>query len=532
LFFDPTHLLFHVFTVFTKTACSDLMLDRFEPDSRLAIRGCAKVSVFVSRCRPGRVAMDIRSKLLLVDDEPMVLDSLRQIVSREGKYQIDLAENGKVALNKIQHEDYSVVITDLMLKDITGIDLLKAIKAQIPETQVIMVSGKGTIDFAVEAMKIGAFDFLTKPYSPPHLLQILERARAFYDSLVENKQLKGEIRRLKKNYDIIGSHPKVTRIREIIDNIAPSDSTVLIQGKSGTGKELVARAIHNRSLRAEKPFQAVNCGVFTETLIENELFGHEKGAYTGAVQRAIGRVESAAGGTLFLDEIDTLPLSSQVKLLRVLEEHSFQRIGGTKSIFVDFRLIAATNVELKEAVAKKIFRDDLFYRLNVITFTLPELAERVSDIPLLVNHFMEHYRSKGKANTVSPAAMDSLLKYSWPGNVRELVNVIEYAVVMAKGPQINPEDLPENIQSKAPVSSDTREALSLKDTEKDLILKTLRDCHGNKHLAAKLLRIPRSTLYSKIQKHGILLDETKGSAPLNLHGNDEKGPLLVQNQTL
>jgi len=472
--------------------------------------------------------MTTRPQVLLVDDEPLVLDSLREIVNREGKYQIDVAENGTIALAKALQERYSVIITDLMLKDITGIDLLKSLKVQTPETQVIMVSGKGTIDFAVEAMKIGAFDFLTKPYSSPHLLQILDRARAYYDSLKENKELRGEIQRLKKNYEIIGTHPKIERIRDIIENIAPSDSTVLIQGKSGTGKELVARAIHNRSLRADGPFQAVNCGVFTETLIENELFGHEKGAYTGAIQRALGRVEAAAGGTLFLDEIDTMPVSSQVKLLRVLEEHSFQRIGGTKAIYVDFRLIAATNVDLKEAVAAKKFRDDLYYRLNVIAITLPELNERVSDIPLLINHFMGRHRGQSKAQYMSPEALDLFLHYSWPGNVREVVNAVEYAMVMAKGPQIMPADLPENIYGKT-VEPKSRDTMSLRDTEKDLIIKTLKDCHGNKHLAAKILRIPRSTLYSKLQKHGISIDTVADYGLLQHTLKDDSKNLTVQN---
>jgi DNA-binding NtrC family response regulator len=473
--------------------------------------------------------MRTKAKVLLVDDEPLVLDSLHSIVSRDDKYRIELAESGAIALDKALQDDYSVIITDLMLTDITGIELLKSVKTHTPETQVIMVSGKGTIDFAVEAMKMGAFDFLSKPYSPPHLLQILDRARAYYDSLVENKQLRGELRRLKKNYDIIGTHPKIERIREIIENIAPSDSTVLIQGKSGTGKELVARAIHNHSLRSDGPFQAVNCGVFTETLIENELFGHEKGAYTGAIQRTIGRVEAAAGGTLFLDEIDTMPLSSQVKLLRVLEEHTFQRIGGTKSIYVDFRLVAATNVSLKEAVAKRHFRDDLYYRLNVITITLPELRERPSDIPLLISHVMERFKGRSRVQSVSPYALDLLLRYSWPGNVRELVNAIEYAMVMAKGTQIMPTDLPENIQDRQVEQQQNHETMSLRDTEKDLIIKTLRDCHGNKHLAAKILRIPRSTLYSKLQKHGINLDTRveSGAVQQNVHGGLER--LAVQN---
>jgi DNA-binding NtrC family response regulator len=393
-----------------------------------------------------------------------------------------------------------------------------------------MVSGKGSIDFAVEAMKMGAFDFLTKPYSPSHLLQILERARAYYDSLVENRQLKGEIRRLKKNYEIIGTHPKIQRIREIIENIAPSDSTVLIQGKSGTGKELVARAIHNRSLRAEGPFQAVNCGVFTETLIENELFGHEKGAYTGAVQRAIGRVEAANGGTLFLDEIDTMPVSSQVKLLRVLEERTFQRIGGTKPIYVDFRLIAATNSDLQEAVTKKLFRDDLYYRLNVITMTLPELSERLSDIPLLVSYFMERYKARSNVQSISAAAMDILLNYPWPGNVRELVNAVEYSMIMAKGTEVLPPDLPEALQGRIfEPRQQAPESLSLKETERELIVKTLKECHGNKHLAAKLLRIPRSTLYSKIQKHGISIDEKVDVTAPDQERNTKTSSLAAQN---
>ncbi|HTG01777.1 MAG TPA: sigma-54 dependent transcriptional regulator [Nitrospirota bacterium] len=473
--------------------------------------------------------MKINHQILIVDDEPIVLDSLRAIVNREGKYLVEVAENGAAALSLALQEQFSVIITDLMLRDITGIDLLKTCKTQSPDTQVIMMSGRGTIDFAVEAMKMGAFDFLTKPYVPSHFLQILERACAYHESLMENRHLKGEIRRLKKNYEIIGTHPKVERIRDIIENIAPSESTILIQGKSGTGKELVARAIHNFSSRSEGPFEAVNCGVFAETLIENELFGHEKGAYTGAVQRAIGRVEAANGGTLFLDEIDTMPLSSQVKLLRVLEEHTFQRIGGTKTIHVDFRLIAATNVNLKDAVESRLFRDDLYYRLNVISICLPELKERLTDIPLLISHFLERHHGRTAVQSISPDALDVLLHYPWPGNVRELVNAIEYAVVMAKGPQILPDDLPESIQGRHHDLPLSRETMSLRDTERDLIVKTLRDCRGNKHLAAKMLRIPRSTLYSKLQKHGILAATKFGPGTTQHEWQDNPESLVAQN---
>ncbi len=473
--------------------------------------------------------MQTKPHILIVDDEPFVLASLREIVNREGHYRVDVAENGSAALAQALREQYSVIITDLMLTDITGIELLKALKERTPETQVIMMSGKGTIDFAVEAMKMGAFDFLGKPYSPPHLLHILDRACAYYDSLAENKQLKGEIRRLKKNYDIIGTHPKLERIRDIIENVAPSDSAILIQGKSGTGKELVARAIHDRSLRADGPFEAVNCGVFAETLIENELFGHEKGAYTGAVQKALGRVEAADGGTLFLDEIDTMPLSSQVKLLRVLEEHTVQRIGGTKTIHVDFRLIAATNVDLERAVSSRLFRDDLYYRLNVISITLPQLCERLSDIPLLISNFMERYRGRSRVQSVSAGALDLLLRYPWPGNVRELINAVEYAMVMARGTQITPDDLPESIQGRRHEFPQSREILSLRDTEKDLILKTLKDCSGNKHLAAKILRIPRSTLYSKLQKHGIPIEARRAPRPLQTDWQDNAEILAGRN---
>lgn len=451
--------------------------------------------------------MPIKNKVLLVDDEPMVLGPLREVVSQSTSHEIVLAESGKEALSLLEEHEFGVIITDLMLNDINGIDLLKSVKSMTPETQIIMLSGKGTIDYAVEAMKFGAFDFITKPYSPMHLLQILERATAYNESLMENKHLRGEIKRLRKNFEIIGVHPSIQRIRDIIRNVAPSDSTVLIQGRSGTGKELVARAIHDLSMRSKGAFQAVNCGVFTETLIENELFGHEKGAYTGAVQRSGGRIEAASGGTLFLDEIDTMPLNSQVKLLRVLEDRTFHRLGGTKPIHADFRLIAATNVILSEAVAQKTFRDDLYYRLNVITITLPELRERASDIPLLMKFFMDRFQGKGTARGISPEAMELIMNYAWPGNIRELANTVEYAMVMAPGAQITKTDLPESITHlDTPVMKSGQEArseLSLNEQERELIVRTLKECRGNKHLASKKLRIPRSTLYSKLQKHGI-----------------------------
>jgi len=391
-----------------------------------------------------------------------------------------------------------------MLTDISGNELLKSIKQSTPETQVIMVSGKGTIDLAVEAMKMGAFDFMTKPYSPPHLLSILDRARAYHDSLRENKQLKSELRKLKKNYEIVGSHQKIKRINEIIENIAPSESTVLIQGRSGTGKELVARAIHNRSSRAEGPFQAVNCGVFTETLIENELFGHEKGAFTDAVRAKAGAFELADGGTIFLDEIGELASTLQPKLLRALDQREVKRVGADQTVKVDVRVVAATNRKLGEEVKAGRFREDLYYRLSVVTVFMPPLRRRKEDIETIASHLLSGLAADvGKKLTgLSPEAAEALRAYTWPGNVRELRNVLGRAAALSDGGVIQAKDLFLS-QGKRSSTLDGLSGKTLEEIEKAAIKVTLRAVDGNKTAAAKALGIAYSTLYEKMKKYGM-----------------------------
>ncbi len=434
--------------------------------------------------------------VFLVDDDPEILDSLSTIFSSSG-YSVTTAASGAEALEVFSMEPQPVVICDYSLPDTEGIDLLKGFRELLPEVQVIMLTGKGTIDIAVSAMKVGMFDFVTKPVDPEHLIELVKRARQLYNALAENKSLKEEVQRMAENY-IVGQHPSIKDLYRLIHTVAPTDATVLIEGESGTGKELVARLIHKRSPRAADPFVAVDCGAIPEGLMESEMFGHEKGAFTGATSRRAGRFERADGGTLFLDEITSLPLSSQVKLLRVLQEKAIERLGGTRTVPVSIRLIAATNTDLQDAVAKKHFREDLYYRLNIIRIKTPPLRERKSDIPLLAEHFIQKHRAKvnSPASGISKEAGKAIMEHSWPGNVRELENAIEHALIMAKDTTIMIHDLPSLSEAHMSVSK-------LDEAEKTLLLKAIRDAGGNKYKAAKVLGIPRSSLYSKLQKHGM-----------------------------
>ena len=434
--------------------------------------------------------------VFLVDDDPEILDSLSTIFSSSG-YSVTTAASGAEALEVFSMEPQPVVICDYSLPDTEGIDLLKGFRELLPEVQVIMLTGKGTIDIAVSAMKVGMFDFVTKPVDPEHLIELVKRARQLYNALVENKSLKEEVQRMAENY-IVGQHASIKDLYRLIHTVAPTDATVLIEGESGTGKELVARLIHKRSPRAADPFVAVDCGAIPEGLVESEMFGHEKGAFTGASSRKAGRFERADGGTLFLDEITSLPLSSQVKLLRVLQEKAIERLGGTRAVPVSIRLIAATNTNLQDAVAKKQFREDLYYRLNIIRIKTPPLRERKSDIPLLAEHFIQKHRAKvnSPASGISKEAVKAIMEHSWPGNVRELENAIEHALIMAKDTTIMIHDLPSLSEAHMSVSK-------LDEAEKTLLLKAIRDAGGNKYKAAKDLGIPRSSLYSKLQKHGM-----------------------------
>jgi DNA-binding NtrC family response regulator len=435
-------------------------------------------------------------KVLIVDDEPEILESLSLIFGSRD-FAVKTAPSGTEALEAFSEDPAPVVVCDHSLPDIQGIQLLKEIRSILPEVQMIMVTGKGTIDMAVAAMKAGVFDFITKPIDPEHLVQLALRAQQLYDALTERKTLKEEVERMTER-DFVGKHPSVKNLLRLIHTVAPTDGTVLIEGESGTGKELVARLIHKWSHRGKGPFIAVDCGAIPEGLVESELFGHEKGAFTGAVGITVGRFERANAGTLFLDEITTLPLPSQVKLLRALQEKLIERLGGQRTIPVDIRLIAATNADLHEAVAKRLFRHDLYYRLNIIKIKIPPLRERKSDIPLLVHHFMGKHAEKMKSRVtgISKEALKVLMEYSWPGNVRELENAVEHALIMAGGPSIMPHDLPPLDSQHVPVSR-------LEEAEKSLILKALGEAGGNKNKAAKLLGIPRSSLYSKMKKFQI-----------------------------
>lgn len=434
--------------------------------------------------------------VLIVDDEPEILESLSLIFKSRG-FRVVTAASGREAITSFSDEPLPVIVCDNSLPDTQGIELLSEFRDILPEVQMIMVTGKGTIDIAVSAMKAGVFDFITKPVDPEHLVQLVMRASQLYHALADRRSLMEEVQRM-TDREIIGKHSSIKSLLRLISTVAPKDSTVLIEGESGTGKELVARLIHKRSKRAKGPFVTVDCGAIPEGLVESELFGHEKGAFTGATSSTQGKFERANRGTLFLDEITNLPLTSQSKLLRALQEKIVERVGGQRTIPVDIRLIAATNMSLQEAVRDRNFREDLYYRLNIVRVKIPPLRERKSDILPLCLHFIEKHREKAdsRATGVSKEALKILMDYSWPGNVRELENTVEHALIMSNSSQIIPHDLPLLEGTQGPVSR-------LDEAERDLLVKAIRDAGGNKYRAAKMLGIPRSSLYSKLKKFGL-----------------------------
>jgi len=394
--------------------------------------------------------------LLIVDDEPNIRRVLTAVFEKAG-YRVLTAENGRKALDVVSSEpDVNVMICDLIMPDLNGVEVLKSAKEINPQLSVVMITAHGTIKTAVDAMKLGAFDYITKPFDMDEIKLVVKNAAERSELLEENIHLKQELKSRYSFEGIIGSSSKMQEVFKIVERVANSNATVLIRGESGTGKELIARAIHYNSPRAARPFIAVSCAALPETLLESELFGYEKGAFTGAVGQKAGRFELAHQGTLFLDEVPEISPPVQVKLLRVLQEREFERVGGTKTIKVDVRLIAATNRDLEQLVAEGHFRPDLYYRLQVIQVFLPPLRERTEDIPLLVQHFIEKYnKENGKfVKGVTDETMELLMKYRWPGNVRELENVIERGVVLADANEdlITPDLLPSMLQ--ATVSSD------------------------------------------------------------------------------
>jgi len=453
--------------------------------------------------------MDGRLKVMVIDDEPLMRITIQDALEAEG-YEVSIAETGQKGLSLFRKNPVDILITDLKLLDMDGLHILKEAKRMNPETQVIMITAYGSIDSAVTAMKEGASDYLTKPFSMDELLLILKRLLRIKQLEVENIRLKEKVEERFSLEGLIGKSPQMQKIYDLIETVSQTDTTVLIQGESGTGKEMVANAIHLKSLRKDGPFIKVNCSALPETLLESELFGHEKGAFTGAMRQRKGRFELAHEGTLFLDEIGEVSPVVQVKLLRVLQERQFERVGGSETISVDVRLICATQKDLKEEIKKGTFREDLYYRLNVVPIFLPPLRERREDILLLAEHFMNKFSKKmGKEiYGISEEAKNILLKYPFPGNIRELENMIERAIALMKGKHIQAEDLPEELWSQRALIQEIckkiqdpkplSQAVNL--FEKEYIQKVLERTKGKKGQAAEILGISRKTLWEKIKE--------------------------------
>ncbi len=437
--------------------------------------------------------------ILVVDDEEVVRESLRSWFEEEG-YAVDIAASGKEALTKLTERAWDLFILDIKMPGMDGLELQHRIKEAFPKAVVIIMTAYASVDTAVRAMKEGAHDYITKPFDPEDLDRVVRNALARRDLEQENERLKSNIEEMWQFDEIVGVSPEIQRVLEMVRSVAEADSTVLIRGESGTGKELVARAIHAHSRRRYMPIVIVNCGALPEGVLESELFGHERGAFTGAQYRRKGKFEMADGGTIFLDEIGDVSPKTQMDLLRVLEEKAVYRVGGNQRIPVDFRVIAATNRDLESMVGTREFREDLYYRLNVFTITIPPLRERHEDVALLAEHFLQRFcrAMNKKPKVLAPNAMRAILGHDWPGNVRELQNAIERAVVISKGDRIEAEDLPLSGGGEPAVSART-----LAEAEHQHIEAVLAETEWNISQAARVLDIDRVTLYNKIKRYGI-----------------------------
>jgi DNA-binding NtrC family response regulator len=439
--------------------------------------------------------------LLVVDDDHEFRDTLRSRFARGG-FEVRAAANGEEALDQAQRRNFGVAIFDMMMPGMNGLELLKRFKADHPDCEVILLTGQGSIETAVEAMKLGAYDYLQKPFSLKDLEVIAQKASERRSLRKEVTQLKAALERSQPPSDMIGQSTTMQEVFRLIQRAGPSDKAILILGESGTGKELVARALHRCSQRADKPMVTINCAALPETLLESELFGHEKGSFTGAISSKPGLFEVADGGTLFIDEIGELPGSLQAKLLRVLEDGSLRRIGSIQERRVNVRLLAATNRDLAAEVQAKRFREDLFYRINVMSLELPPLRHRGGDIPLLVQHFL------GAGWEIEPAALEALSRYHWPGNVRQLINAIDRAKILCDGKRIKLHDLPREVC--APSSSAGGSAPAVPENTDDLdaiarskVVEVMRRENGNKTRAARALKIERRKLYRLLEKYQI-----------------------------
>lgn len=449
--------------------------------------------------------MSKKVKILIVDDEAVMRDTMSDWLLEKG-FNVVSVISGMEAIEKVKTGSFNIAFVDMKMPGLDGLEVLRAMKRIDPETAVVIMTAYATIETAIEAMKEGAYEYMIKPFSLDVVELIVKKIVKYQELVAENILLRKRLEEKVHLKNIIGKSPQMKEVLELVANIAETNSTVLIQGASGTGKEVIARAIHLKSRRRDMPFIAANCAAIPRELLESELFGHEKGAFTGATYTKKGRFEQADGGTLFLDEVGEMSLSAQVHLLRVLQEKEFRKVGGTELIKVDARIISSSNKDLEQAVKEGRFREDLFYRLNVIAIYLPKLNERKDDIPLLVDHLLTKYgleSGRGK-KTMSPEAMALMMKHAWPGNVRELENVIERAVILSKDIVIKPEYLPQ-IVKKEP-QGDHRVFIqdrSLEEMEKQYIYGVLRENNWNKSKSSRILGIERMTLYHKIKKYNL-----------------------------
>jgi len=440
--------------------------------------------------------------IAVVDDEVIVQKRLQGALEKDG-YRVDTYASGEGLLGALAETAYDLVFLDVILPGMGGMEVLRQLKARVPDTEVILITGRASIDAAVGAVKLGAFHYVSKPLKLEELRLLARKALDHKRLVVENRQLKARLEPLEGWGEMIGVSPPMKEIFHVIGKVAPLDCNVILQGESGTGKELVARLIHRESPRRDRPFVAFNCGGFTEELIASELFGYERGAFTGAIATKIGILETAHRGTVFMDEIGDMPLSMQGKLLRVIEEQAINRVGGTRPLQLSLRFIAATNKDLKRALADGRFREDLYFRLNVVQITLPSLMERREDIPLLIKYFVNHFsqRFAKKITGLELPAREVLLAYTYPGNVRELQNIIERAVALAEGDILTLADLPLDLQEYAVAPNEGWPTLEAQ--EKEYIRKVLK--YTRHHLAesARILSMPRTTLWRKIKKYGL-----------------------------
>jgi DNA-binding NtrC family response regulator len=444
-------------------------------------------------------------RLLVVDDEVELMSALCETLTEQG-FQTSGAPRADDAMAELRKGEFDLLLSDLMMPGTDGIGLLKQALEIDPDLVGVIMTGQGTIQTAVEAMKAGAFDYILKPFRLQQVLPVLDRAMEVRRLRAENARLRRVVERLtyeSPRYRLVGESPALRRVTQLVEKVAPTDATVLVRGESGTGKELVARAIHGNSPRREKPLVTVNCATLSEHLLESELFGHEKGAFTGADRAKPGLFEVAEGGTLFVDEVAEMSPALQAKLLRVLEGGHYRRVGDTRERTADVRIVAATNKPLEDEQKAGRFREDLFYRLNVVAVTLPPLRDRQEDIPLLVEHFLTTRRVGAAPMKVDPAALDVLVRYGWPGNVRELANVIERAQILAEGDTITVDDLPDNLVGTMPVTAPPADPDSLEGVERRHVEEVLRKAGGNKVRAAKALGVTRRTLYRLIERYGL-----------------------------